>query len=105
MTTETSNAIRSRIALGRLAALITAAVMIGLGTYSIITSRYYGYTAKLGGAEVSLAGGNAQIMGWLYVLLGLMPMALWFRTARAGVLWACACAGGFLVLLASWLYG
>jgi hypothetical protein len=89
----------------RILASLMALAMGVMGGHAIFSGYYYGSTAKLGGAEVELAGTDAQLMGLLYLLLGAMASAVWFRTPRAAALWASMCAVALLVLLTSWLYG
>jgi hypothetical protein len=96
---------QSRLRLVRGLASFVALTMIGLGLLAITTQHYFGRTTKFGGAEVSLDGQSATLMGLLYILLGLFPLALWFRTPRTAVWFASVCAVAFLALLAVMLYG
>lgn len=95
----------SHLRLVRWLTAIVALVMIGLGLWSIAGQHYFGRTTKYGGAEISLDGQPATLIGLLYISLGALPLALWFRTPRAAVWWASACAAAFFALLAALLYG
>ena len=64
---------------------------VGLGVMTIVTGHYYGSTNKLGGAKVSLDGPPAIAMGVSTVLVGLFPLALWFRAKWARIVWIVAC--------------
>jgi hypothetical protein len=75
----------------RLLMSLISLTLVGLGVTTILTGHYYGRTSKLGGAEVSLDGPAATAMGISTVLLGLFPLALWFRTKRPAMVWAIAC--------------
>jgi hypothetical protein len=75
----------------RLLMSLISLTLVGLGVMTILTGHYYGRTSKLGGAEVSLDGPAATAMGISTVLLGLFPLALWFRTKRPAMVWAIAC--------------
>ena len=77
--------------LPRLLMSLISLTLVGLGVTTILTGHYYGRTSKLGGAEVSLDGPAATAMGISMVLLGLFPLALWFRTKRPAIFWAIAC--------------
>jgi hypothetical protein len=105
MATQSKNSRRSHLRLVRWLTSLIALVMIGLGRWSIATQHYFGRTTKFGGAEVSLDGQPATLIGLLYILLGVLPLALWFRTPRAAVWCASVCAVAFLALLAAVLYG
>lgn len=75
----------------RLLVSLISITLIGLGVMAIVTRHYYGSTNKLGGAEVSLDGPPATAMGFSLALFGLFPLALWFSTKRAALVWAIAC--------------
>jgi threonine/homoserine/homoserine lactone efflux protein len=101
---QSNNSRRSHLLVRWLTSLI-ALVMIGLGLWSIATHHYFGRTTQFGGAEISLEGHPATLIGLLYIVLGLLPLALWFRSPRAAVWCASVCAVAFLALLAAVLYG
>lgn len=105
MTIESNKPQSSDLRLVRWLTSLIASVMVGLGLWSIASQHYFGRTTKLGGAEVSLNGQPAVLMGLLYISLGLLPLSLWFRTARTAAWWASLCAVAFLVSLAAVLYG
>ena len=106
MTTESKKKpTRSDLRFVRWLGSLIAFAMIGLGLWSIASEHYFGRTTKFGGAEVSLDGQPAVLMGLLYIALGALPLGLWFRTAQMAVWWASACAVAFLVLLVAVLYG
>ena len=104
MTAESKNPSRPDLRFLRWIALLIALVMIGLGLWSIASQHYFGSTTKYGGVEVSLDGQPAVLMGLLYISLGLIPLAVWFRTPRAAAWWGSVCALAFFALLAALLY-
>ncbi|MEQ1488567.1 MAG: hypothetical protein ABL920_08730, partial [Methylotenera sp.] len=57
----------------------------------IITEHYYGYTSKLGGAEVTADGFEAIVIGIATIILGLTPMSLWAKSGKAAGFWAGTC--------------
>ena len=73
-----------------LTALISA-LMLAYGVFIITTSHYYGYSSKLGGAEVSADGLQAVMIGIGMIFLGLTPMALWAKSGKAAGIWAGSC--------------
>ena len=86
-----------------LAKWITAgmsAFMFAYGIFIINTQHYYGHTSKFGGAEVSVDGIKAVIIGVAIIIIGLTPMALWAKTGKVAGLWAGSCLiiGIFLFL-------
>ena len=85
------NARTRELLVPRLLASLISATFVGRGVMAILTRHYYGTTSKLGGAEVSLDGPPATAMGFSIVLFGLFPLALWFRTKRAAIVWVVAC--------------
>ena len=90
---------RSDLWLVRGLALLICLVFVGLGVLSIASGTYHARTTKLGGAEVVLHGRAALFGGGMYIALGLLPLALWFRTRRRAAWWAGACVAllaGFL---------
>ena len=105
MTTESKKPPRPDLHFLRWLISLIALVMIGLGLWSIASQHYFGRTTKYGGAEVSLDGQPAVLMGLLYISLGLLPLAMWFRTPRAAAWWGSVCALAFFALLAAILYG
>lgn len=82
-----------------------ASSLIGLGSWALVGQHYFGRTSKFGGAEVSLDGEPAVLMGLLYISLGLLPLAIWFRTPRAAAWWGTACAVAVFGCLSALLYG
>ena len=75
----------------RLLASLISLTLVGLGAMSVVTQSYYGRTSKLGGAEVSLSGGQAVGLGLTTIFLGLLPLAFWFSSKRPALAWALAC--------------
>ena len=96
---------RPDMRLPRWLAAVFALSMIGLGMWSILSEHYFGRTDKLGGAEVTLDGQAAVLMGLLYISLGLLPLGLWFRSPGAAAWWASLCSVAFLGLLLASIYG
>ena len=90
--------------IARLLAVFIALVVVGLGLYSVITEHYYGYSSRRN-VEVILEGKRAISMGYVYVALGLMPLALCSRSGRAAGWWAALCIVAFVIALAVSLYG
>ena len=90
--------------IARALAVLIAVVVVGLGLYSVITEHYYGYSSRRN-VEVILDGPRAASMGYVYIALGLMPLALCFPTGRAAGRWAALCALAFAIALAVSLYG
>lgn len=72
-------------------ATLISIVFVGLGGMSITTRHYYGATSKLGGHEITLEGVQAIAFGSGMVVLGLLPLAIWFNSKRSAGLWALAC--------------
>ena len=105
MITENKKPARSDLRFLRWMTLLMALTMIGLGVWSIVSQHYFGRTTKLGGAEVSLDGQPAALMGLLYISVGLIPLAAWFDSPRAAGWWGSVCALAFFALLAAILYG
>lgn len=68
-----------------------SAFMFAYGTFIIATEHYYGYTSKLGGAEVSANGLEAIIYGVAIIIFGLTPMSLWAKSGQVAGFWAGAC--------------
>ena len=73
-----------------LAAGMTA-FMFAYGTFIIATQHYYGRTNKYGGAEVSVDGCQAVIVGVAIIVIGLTPMCLWMKSGKAAGFWAGTC--------------
>lgn len=105
MTQQSSTKSREDMRVGRWLITLIAVVITGLGVLSIATEIYSGYTSKYGGIEVFLEGRRAVLMGWLYISLGAMPLAIWFNTARRAAWWAGGCALVFAGLLLAVAYG
>jgi len=74
-------------------------VPIGIGLLSLYTGHYYGRSNLLGGAEVSLNGSAASNMGWMMILFGISPLAVWFTNKRVMGAWAAAC-----LVAAIWMF-
>lgn len=72
----------------RVLTTLISVVIIGLGIFSIVTEYYYGRTSKLGGAEVILVGSGAVKIGIGYCIFGMLPLSLWFKTAKLATAWA-----------------
>jgi hypothetical protein len=105
MVAETEKRSELNLRLLRWVSSLIASAMIGLGLWSIATQHYFGRTTKFGGADVSLDGQPAVLMGLLFISLGALPLAFWFRTPSTAARWAAVCALAFLALLAAVLYG
>lgn len=90
--------------IARILAILIAFVVIGLGLYSVVTEHYYGYSSRRN-IEVILDGRRAISVGYVYVALGFMPLALCFRTGRAAGWWAALCVVAFAIALAVSLKG
>ena len=95
---------RRDLLLARLLATMIALGLSGLGLLSIVTGEYVGHTSKYGGADVHLQGRQAVLMGCVYITFGCLPLALWWRTARAAGWWAAGSAFVGAVLLFALLY-
>jgi uncharacterized membrane protein YczE len=92
--TSTKSIVSARtteLLLPRLLASLISLTLVGLGVTTVVTRHYYGATSKLGGAEVSLDGPPATAIGVSLALLGLVPLAFWFRSKRPAAVWAGAC--------------
>lgn len=70
-------------------------VVVGLGAMAIWNEHYFGVTSKHGYKEVVLDGAPAIRMGVTLVLLGLLPMGVWWNTAKAVLAWSVICAIAF----------
>ncbi|NOS98646.1 MAG: hypothetical protein HOP25_09275 [Methylotenera sp.] len=68
-----------------------SAFMFAYGVFIIITEHYYGYTSKLGGAEVTADGFEAIVIGIATIILGLTPMSLWAKSGKVAGFWAGTC--------------
>jgi hypothetical protein len=95
---------RTRITLvPRLLATLVSFTVIGLGLLAMVTLHYHGRGTQPSGAENSLEGTAAFVMGLSTVLAGMTPLALWFDTKRWALIWAFACTLGagivFLIAL------
>lgn len=69
MVAEVKTPAHSNLRLVRWLSSLIASAMIGLGLWSIASQHYFGRTTKFGGAEVSLDGQPAVLMGLLYISL------------------------------------
>lgn len=78
-----------------------SAFMCIYGGFIIANQHYFGSTNKYGGFVVTADGVQAIIMGISIILIGLTPMALWAKSAKAAGFWAGACmVFGVLLFLA-----
>ncbi|NOS96307.1 MAG: hypothetical protein HOP26_07795 [Methylotenera sp.] len=68
-----------------------SAFMFAYGVFIIMTEHYYGYTSKLGGAEVTADGFEAIVLGIATIIFGLTPMSLWATSGKAAGFWAGTC--------------
>lgn len=68
-----------------------SAFMFAYGVFIIITEHYYGYTSKLGDAEVTADGFEAIVLGIAIIIFGLTPMSLWAKSGKAAGIWAGIC--------------
>jgi|JI10StandDraft_1071094.scaffolds.fasta_scaffold233804_2 hypothetical protein len=91
--------------ISRLLASMISLTVVGLGAMAILTQHYYGRTSKLGGAEVSLDGSAAVGMGVATLFLGLVPLALWFRSKRPALVWAVVCIFAAAISFYTSIYG
>ena len=94
-----------QLRLARAIATLISIVLIGLGIWSMASQTYAGHTSKLGGADIFLSGSSAVRAGATHMALGLLPLALWFKTPAHAAWWASFCITAFLGLLAASLYG
>src|SRR3982074_3834406 len=85
------NARARELLLPRLLISLTSLTLVGLGVMTMLTAHYYGRTSKLGGAEIMLDGRAATAMGLSEAFFGLSPLAFWFHSKRARIVWAVAC--------------
>ncbi len=90
--------------IARLMAVLIAFVVVGLGLYAVVSEHYYGHNSRRN-IEVIMDGPRAISMGYVYIALGLMPLALCFPTGRAAGWWAVLCAVAFAVALVVSLNG
>lgn len=75
--------------------------MLAYGVFIMTTEQYYGYTSKLGGAEVSVVGSQAVLIGVAIIIIGLTPMCLWAKSATGAGFWAGICMiTGIIMFLA-----
>lgn len=65
-----------------------SALLLAMGVYNIVTRQYYGRSTRFGFHEVWLEGAMAASMGSVMVLLGLVPLAVWFRKPGHAATWA-----------------
>ncbi len=82
---------------------LISAVFVGLGTVAILTEVHTGSTRQRG--LVTLEGDAAVAMGVMMVVLGLMPLAIWARTATQAKVWIGLCVVAFAALLVRMLLG
>lgn len=63
-----------------------------LGLWAVLTGQYDGATSLHGGAVVHLTDEPARRMGWILIMLGLLPQLVWCPhprwVVRLGVGWA-----------------
>jgi hypothetical protein len=88
----------------RVVAVLIAVVFVGLGLYSITAEHYYGYNSRRN-IEVVLDGPRAVSMGYVYIALGLLPLAFCCPTGRAAAWWGAICSVAFAIALGVSLYG
>ena len=83
-----------------------SAFMLAYGTFIIATQHYYGRTDKYGGAEVSVDGLQANLIGVAIIVIGLTPMCLWMKSSKAAGFWAgiCMIVGIILFLAPAYLH-
>ena len=81
---------------------LISAVSIGLGTVAIVTEVHTGSTRR---GLVTSEGEAAVAIGVLMVVLGLMPLAIWARTATQAKVWIGLCVVAFAALLVRMLMG
>jgi cell division protein FtsW (lipid II flippase) len=89
----------------RLLASLISLTVVGLGIMAVVTQHYYGRSSKHGNAEVSLDGAAAVGMGVATVFLGLVPLALWFRSKRPALAWAVVCISVAAIAFCTVIYG
>jgi hypothetical protein len=80
-----------------------AAVTVGLGVLAMVAEVHSGSTRMKG--LVTLEGDTAVAMGGLMVALGLMPLAIWAKTALQAKVWVGLCLAAFALLLLRALRG
>lgn len=76
---------------------LIAVVIVGLGVLAIVTEVHTGSTRNRG--MVTQLGRDAVAMGELMVALGLMPLAIWARSALQAKVWLGLCLAAFAALL------
>ena len=76
---------------------LIAVVFVGLGVLAIVTEVHTGSTRNRG--MVTQTGSDAVAMGELMVALGLMPLAIWARSALQAKVWIGLCLATFAGLL------
>jgi len=87
--------------LARAMALLMSVVISGLGALAVVTRYYYGRSSRWG-TEVTLYDGPAVWAGIGLIAIGLIPMGLWFGSARKAAAWMVGCA---LLLVATLVLG
>jgi hypothetical protein len=70
-------------------------VIVGMGAMAIWSEHYYGVSTKHGNVSIVLDGAPAIRMGLTLVLLGLVPMGVWWNTTKAVLAWSIAFAIAF----------
>lgn len=63
------------------------------------TEHYYSRSIKYGGAEYSADGLQATVIGAGIIIIGLLPMTLWAKSAKAAGLYAAICLIAGLILI------
>jgi hypothetical protein len=83
----------------RLLFSLISLVVVGIGVMAILTEHYYGVSTRHGYKEITLDGTKAIQMGLTIVLLGLLPMGVWWSTRKQVLVWCVACVALFLFSL------
>ena len=88
---DTNGAGRSKeLLIPRIMASLLCLLIVVLGAMAVMTAHYYIRNGRLG-MEITLDGSPAVAMGASTIFLGLLPLALWFRTKRARAVWLLFC--------------
>ena len=95
---DSKKAIENRKILRILLSMISL-VVVGLGVMAILNEHYYGISTRYGYKEVNVDGIQAIRIGVTLILLGLIPMGVWWKTARQVMVWSIGCVMAFGVAL------
>jgi cation transport ATPase len=88
---DTNGAGRSKeLLIPRIMASLLCLIIVVIGAMAVMTAHYYLRNGRLG-MEITLEGLPAVAMGASTIFLGLLPLALWFRTKRTRVVWLILC--------------